>query len=85
MSDSRLERLREKWHSEASVDFEPACLHQSAGGQDPFEPARLHQSAGGQDPSPDVRLAHAAEYAAYHLGQISKTLKEIYELMSEKR
>lgn len=35
-------------------------------------------------PPPEARIASAAEYAAYQLGQINRSLKEIVRLLEQK-
>jgi hypothetical protein len=35
-------------------------------------------------PAPEIRMVNAAEYAAYQLGQINQSLKEIARLLASK-
>lgn len=35
-------------------------------------------------PKPDARVANAAEYSAYQLGQINRSLKQIAHLLGQK-
>jgi hypothetical protein len=36
------------------------------------------------NPPSDMRIANAAEYSAYHLGQLSRNLARLIELLEEK-
>jgi hypothetical protein len=46
--------------------------------QNEFNPGHTPE----QTPEPDVRLAIAAEYAAFQLGQINRTLDKLVELFA---